>query len=257
MRENRIIKIYKDAGVDYQILPFFLNEMSLWQITFISSKELIQTDWEKETSLLVFPGGRDLPYHEALKGEGNQRIRKYVEQGGAYLGICAGAYYGCGTVEFDRGSQLEVFGSRELAFFPGIARGPAYGTGSFRYDSEFGARAALLSCNFYPKSFKSYFNGGCYFLEAERYQDVKTLSHYLEIEGNPAAIIEIAVGKGKAILSGVHIEIGNSPYSSLLNKKIYHELIPYEEQRKDFFHHLIRKLLKVNHYHLESSSPCV
>jgi len=42
------------------------------------------------------------------------------------LGLCAGAYYGCARVVFEPGTPLEVVGDRELAFFPGVARGAAF-----------------------------------------------------------------------------------------------------------------------------------
>lgn len=50
----------------------------------------------------------------------------YVRRGGAYLGLCAGAYYASSRVQFEPGSALQVVGSRELSFFPGVARGAAY-----------------------------------------------------------------------------------------------------------------------------------
>jgi hypothetical protein len=49
----------------------------------------------------------------------------FVHSGGAYLGLCAGAYYACARVEFEPGSAMEVAGGRELSFFPGVARGAA------------------------------------------------------------------------------------------------------------------------------------
>jgi glutamine amidotransferase-like uncharacterized protein len=51
---------------------------------------------------------------------------EFVQGGGSYLGLCAGAYYGCARVVFEPGTPLEVVGDRELAFFPGIARGAAF-----------------------------------------------------------------------------------------------------------------------------------
>jgi len=43
-----------------------------------------------------------------LKFKGNKLIREYVEQGGMYLGLCAGGYYGAQKVEFEVGTPLEV-----------------------------------------------------------------------------------------------------------------------------------------------------
>ena len=73
------------------------------------------------------PGGADLPYCTHLNGHGNSLIRGFVESGGSYLGLCAGAYYGCGHVEFELGNpSMEVQGPRELRFFPGTAKGSVY-----------------------------------------------------------------------------------------------------------------------------------
>lgn len=247
MKQDRIIKIYRDEGVEEENLPMLLSELTAWKTAFISSKEIIQTPWESNTSLLIIPGGRDIPFHEALKNGGNRKIRKYVENGGSFLGICAGAYYGCGTVEFDLGMELEVIGTRELVFFPGIARGPAYGLGSFRYGSEFGARASHISNIFHEETLMSYYNGGCYFVEADRYSNVTVISKYLDIEGHPAAIVECSIGKGKAILSGVHIEMGTSQSLTTFDDNMISKLLPFEVQRKRFFHFLLSRLL--------SSSP--
>ncbi len=156
----------------------------------------------KHISLLIMPGGRDRPYHAALKGAGNVAIRSFVENGGIYLGICAGAYYGCQRVEFDKGFPLEVCEERELSFFSGTAVGPAYGKGTFEYQSEKGAFwAKIATAN---GIFFSYYNGGCFF-EGD-FTHTKILAHYLDLPNHPPAIIECPIGKGKAILSGVHLE---------------------------------------------------
>ena len=75
--------------------------------------------WQKTTALLIIGGGYDLGYINALKSEGTAMIRKYVEDGGSYLGICAGGYFGCNYIEFDKGGPLEVCGKRELGFYSG------------------------------------------------------------------------------------------------------------------------------------------
>lgn len=243
MKKAHAIKIYNDTGVDQISLFPLIYELSNWETSFISSKEIIQTCWEPYTSLLIIPGGRDVPFHESLKGEGNHKIRKYVENGGSFLGVCAGAYYGCSAIEFDCGNELEVLGTRELAFFPGIARGPIYGPGSFRYHSEFGAKAVMVSNYLEKEQIKVYYNGGCYFVDAERHPQVKLISRYLDIEECPAAIIEISIGKGKAILSGIHIEMGTSYPLKSFKKAMIKTLEPYETQRKRFFQHILYRLL--------------
>lgn len=234
-----VIKIYRDRGVGKLFLPQLLAELSSWQTAFISSHAIRHTSWEADTDLLIFPGGRDVPYQAALQGEGNRKIRAFVEQGGSFLGICAGAYYGCGSVEFDKGGELEVAGDRELAFFRGVGRGPAYGPGTYVYGSEAGARAALISDERGGEVMRSYYNGGCYFDEVASHPDVEVLSRYLDLEGEPPAIIKIPVGRGVAILSGVHLE---TRATYLVAEEMARELLPFEGKRKNYFKHLVELL---------------
>lgn len=239
------IKVYSDIGVYQDSLKDLLSELSAWNTSLITSKEIVNTSWESDTSLLIIPGGRDIPYHVALKGKGNARIRSFVNNGGSFLGICAGAYYGCRNVEFDRGTPLEVVGERELAFFPGIARGPAYGPGTFRYNSDDGARASTINDDFHQESFKTFHNGGCYFADTQKYPDVRVLAKYLDISDHPAAIIECSFGRGRAILSGVHIEIGVSNNKISMPVQIKTLLQPYESERKRYLDKLINHLLNM------------
>jgi glutamine amidotransferase-like uncharacterized protein len=174
---------------------------------FLSLEELLEGSWIDRYSIFIMPGGRDLPYHLDLKGRGNERISEFVKRGGTYLGFCAGAYYGCKRVEFDRGLPLEVCGDRELGFFSGTAVGPAYGKGTFDYNSSVGARAAKLILPDHT-TLHVYYNGGCTF-EGDLTQ-CKILARYADLPCHPPAIIECLVGKGRAILSGVHLEISPS-----------------------------------------------
>lgn len=66
-----------------------------------------------------------------------------MEDGGSYLGLCAGGYYGSARCEFEVGNAgMEVIGPRELAFYPGACRGSVFP--GFVYNSEEGAVAAHL-----------------------------------------------------------------------------------------------------------------
>ena len=94
----------------------------------------------------MIPGGRDRPYQASLQGEGVQAIkciavqcsakkciaahckavqcstlqciavlslvqlytRQFVESGGSYLGLCAGAYFAAARVSFQPGTDLQV-----------------------------------------------------------------------------------------------------------------------------------------------------
>lgn len=167
------------------------------------------------------PGGADVGYCRTLNGEGNRKISAYVNKGGAYLGLCAGGYYACKRCEFEAGKKgMEVCGDRELGFYPGICRGLAFP--DFVYHSEAGARAAELSVNkealstvggAVPETFRSYYNGGGVFVDAEKYKDqgVQVLASYTErlhVESGEgtAAVVYRKVGEGSVVLTGPHPE---------------------------------------------------
>lgn len=185
-----------------------------------SQRAILNEPWTASCALLVFPGGADLAYCRALNGYGNRRIAQYVRQGGAYLGLCAGGYYGAGRCEFEVGNgELEVVGPRELAFFPGTCRGGAFH--GFKYHSEVGARAPRLTVRRQAlgeeqgleESFRCYYNGGGVYVDCKgpASKDVEVLASYaakLDVDGgeDKAAVVYCKVGDGGAILSGVHPE---------------------------------------------------
>lgn len=228
------ILLYSDQGADRAGVGRIAASIP---VELVDAHALIHTPWEEEASLLIIPGGRDIYYHHLLDGRGTQRIRSFVENGGSYLGICAGAYFACETIEFAKGEPLEVCGSRSLRFFPGKAVGPAYGL--YSYDNLQGARAARISWK--EEDCRIYYNGGPTFVSDH---DL-SLGSYLDLDGRPPAIVEAKVGKGRAILSGVHFEYGiefldvKNPYLSGL----YPSLEASEAKRKALFREILDKCL--------------
>ncbi|KAK2602015.1 biotin holocarboxylase synthetase [Conoideocrella luteorostrata] len=206
----------------------------------ISESVILKEPWAPTCALLVIPGGADLGYCRVLNGEGNRRISEFVRRGGAYLGLCAGAYYGSRRCEFEVGNKpLEVIGSRELGFFPGTCRGGAFK--GFEYHSEKGARAAILRVtdgafkNNTTETFASYYNGGGVFVDVDKVtgRKVEVLASYdddLDVDGGDgkaAALVLCHVGDGKVLLSGPHPEFspanlspqpGIPGYADLINK---------------------------------------
>jgi len=163
-----------------------------------------------------------VPYCKSLNGRGNKLIKHYVSSGGSYLGLCAGGYYGSARCDFEDGKPgLEVVGDRELAFFPGVARGCAFP--GYVYETEEGTHAAKLKIwrqNFregkVPSGFRNYYNGGGVFVSADsqhmRDQGVEVLASFVDKvevdtgEGEPAAVVFCKVGAGTALLTSTHPE---------------------------------------------------
>ncbi|KAK6501055.1 biotin holocarboxylase synthetase [Arthrobotrys musiformis] len=189
-----------------------------YAIAPISADAITKEPWVSTCALLCLPGGADLGYCKALNGTGTRILKQYVRRGGKYLGFCAGAYFASARIEFEKGNlSMEVTGNRELGFFPGLCRGAAFK--GFQYNSEAGARfcrldvATKLLNMGAPDNFRSYYNGGGVFLDADRLVDqgIEVLAKYqdkLDIaeEGGNAAVVGCRVGAGYAVLVGAHPE---------------------------------------------------
>ncbi|KAG0357074.1 biotin holocarboxylase synthetase [Gamsiella multidivaricata] len=260
------ILVYSGDGTSRTSLIHTVNSLrSLvgqhYDVMKIDEKGLLTEPWEESTSLLVIPGGKDLPYVRDLNGPVNDKIRSYVHSGGRFFGICAGAYYGADRITFERGSPLEVLGSRELKFYPGECRGGVYP--GFVYESESGANAVGLQLNRdllaldQPglDELKVYFNGGGYFVDADKYPGTQTLAWYknepgqidADIPGNKAAMVACQFGKGLAVLTGVHPEYDathldprNPEYGPQPN--VVTRLLEKEGERRIFLRSVLAKM---------------
>lgn len=239
--------IYSDKGVG----PFSLKQIVARlrergdSYELLSKEKLIRGEWLEKADVFMMPGGRDIPYDRALSGKGCDILSSYVHQGGHYFGICAGAYFACHEIEFDKGTQIEVSESRDLKFYPGNAKGPAFGLGTYSYESEIGARAAHLKWKD-GAHFNSYFNGGCYFQGADQYPDVEVFANYSQLGESASAVIRCNVGKGVATLSGVHIEY--SPKALSMSDPYLEKIIPQLKNDHDKVHAAFNNLvdLKAN-----------
>jgi biotin--protein ligase len=92
--ENILIYSGSGAGAEsiLQVRRLLKSKFkSQYRIKLINPQGIVDGSWQQSCKLLVIPGGADIPYTEALNGAGNNKIRQYVESGGSYLGICAGA----------------------------------------------------------------------------------------------------------------------------------------------------------------------
>ncbi|UZJ54270.1 hypothetical protein CBS101457_003590 [Exobasidium rhododendri] len=235
------VLVYSGPGVSSSALSHTLKTLRIllpsYDVQCINAKSLAVDPWSSNASLFVLPGGRDLPYVGELGAShrsstfskslrADERIRDFVQEGGSFLGICAGAYYASSRCEFEEGiPEMQVVGDRpSLQFFPGTCRGTVFP--GFVYESDKGARMVELQVEGRGEQAKytTYYNGGGAFMEAAKYQNrgVKVLSRYIS-EGDSdvkshgqiaikaglagqAAVIQCTVGKGHALLFGTHPE---------------------------------------------------
>jgi glutamine amidotransferase-like uncharacterized protein len=171
-------------------------------VAFCDSDDILDGALDKDISLLVMPGGADLYYCEKLSGEGCTKIRKYVENGGNYLGICAGAYFACENVQWAMGSPHEISGPRELCFYKGTAKGPIYEFIEESNIEKSWQAAAVITLTDNTQMMVRYEAGPIF----EEEDSCKVLARYEELPDKPPAIIETSYGKGNVVLCSPHLE---------------------------------------------------
>ena len=211
------VLVYSGPGTTAESVKHCLESLRLhlspsYAVVAVLEHALVNDPWMHKTSTLVLPGGADLPYCRVLNGEGNRKIARFVQRGGNFVGFCAGGYYAAAKCQFEVGTPMEVSGPRELAFFPGTARGCVYK--GFVYETQCGAKAARLV----PEGdadgapLYNYYNGGGCFVDAAAFPDTEVLARYadpVELDADEdclAAVVLCKVGRGRALLTGTHPE---------------------------------------------------
>ena len=175
-------------------------------------------------------------YLQSLGIHGIANIKKYVANGGGYLGICAGATLACKYLDWEVGRVgYEVCGSR-------ISLIDCHAIGSvtrklFEYSSESGAEMIRIDTANY--SFYGYVNGGCKFVTNSSKNCV--LASY---EYGGAAVISTNFGSGKVVITGVHLEVSEEYLRSMQNQiegysGMADDMIQTEDNRLHFLRELI------------------
>lgn len=160
---------------------------------------------------VFMPGGESRAFKSKLFGEGDYKIHEFVENGGAYYGFCAGGYYACKQVDFI-GSGMgfsDINKTHYTAFFNGVAKGsiPEL-TDGHHYDSTFNSSSVVKLRYQENNEADIYYNGGCCFRGDFNNSSYKVLAVYDKLkEGENVAAVRCEVGKGYAVLAGVHPEV--------------------------------------------------
>lgn len=198
------IVIYNDEGVGEFCLHCTSKFFEPHGFRLANAEDIIDGSVLRDAALFVIPGGADKPYARKLNGRGNANIRNFVDTGGIYLGLCAGAYYGCRALEFHKGRPDEVVDQRDLALIDAVAYGSLPDIARYYDLTPMSANITTLSLP-NGKSFEALYYGGPAFRFSDK--NIEILASYAAVPGNPSAIISAKHGKGRVILSGVHLEI--------------------------------------------------
>jgi glutamine amidotransferase-like uncharacterized protein len=197
------VALYNDAGVwstGFEHLKlFFASRGYAW--LSINANQIKAGILVKEApDVLVMPGGASWEYLSSLGEDGANKIRNYVNSGGAYVGICAGAFY---AVSHREGGYAT--GKYGIGLLEGTAYdGTALGTEPF-IEGMMGFDVAVPGI---PAELQMVLLGGPSFRYSESEARARNLEIVAKFPGtdDPAAIW-FHYGKGRVFLAGPHLEI--------------------------------------------------
>ena len=87
------IGIYNGPGASHSWLWFveILDAMGFWNIEFLDDQK-IKNDGLNSLQVLLVSGGDTFAIAESLGKEGAKKLKSFIDDGGIYIGSCAGAY---------------------------------------------------------------------------------------------------------------------------------------------------------------------
>lgn len=192
-----------EAGIEN--LEAFLKEEE-FSFETKQPKDLILGDLSNENpTLLVIPGGESWVYLEDLGEQGAENIRKFVESGGSYLGICAGAFYATSHREGGAANGPYGIGLLEGIAYDGTAlEKPGYVEGVMDFLWELGNPLVKGL----GKNVKMLLYGGPSFRFTPEEAQKKQIEVVLRFShSQEPAMIRFRYGKGLVFLSAPHVEI--------------------------------------------------
>lgn len=202
--KSQDVLIYSDDGT---WLDGIIALETFFEHQNVTTKRIYAADlnadtWNKDADAVIFPGGYSYNYQLAITLDAVDELRNYVSNGGAYIGICAGAYFASKTVEWEGGSY-----PYELALFDGTA------TGSLNYIAPWPEyKMTQLTLNKdnpinsdSDNSLSVLYYGGP-ILTPNTGVEVNTVATW-DDANNTAAIINFEYDDGRVLLLGPHLEI--------------------------------------------------
>ncbi|MCB9989402.1 MAG: hypothetical protein H6868_08760 [Rhodospirillales bacterium] len=207
---------------------------------------------DQDTLAFILPGiiGEECHYYDVLGDEGNKAIRQYVEDGGTYMGLCAGAYYACETIEYAPAWGNKKTQKPGLNFFNAVARGPV--TPDAPHPTPENEYNDLSVLQIFKENGDTI--GVCYgngpALENAIDDNLHVIARYKGVKDTPISIARKPVGKGQALFVGVVPEISSkhgianiSTHNVVeLNNdiaRIVMALHPHEEERATLWQELV------------------
>jgi len=152
---------------------------------------------------IYFPGGYAYYYKIEIDSAGLQHIRDLVAGGGGYIGICAGAYFACDSIDWEEDGLLDY----PLDLYDGVARGAIDAIAPWdNYTMTTIGMYANNPINQYePAQEVMLYYGGSVFKPHQGFS-TDTLTVWADYYDSLAAV-NFSYGEGRVVLMGMHPEI--------------------------------------------------
>lgn len=193
----------------------FLFKKMLSEIGFncdvieVYDDEFYPENWNAKNSLLHIPGAMssELDLHLGKKVDA---IRKFVMDGGSFIGWCGGAYWACGEVNYRVSENETLVRPRELQLWKGKEVGPLLpylgnpegNIGFFHGAVSVHWQGSDELKQYFPNGLKVnvLLSGGGSFIASEEEHPHTILGTYTEFLDAPVAAVCTRVGKGISVL---------------------------------------------------------
>ena len=200
---SKIIAVYSGAGSWNTSVIAFERFLDWKGINWVEiNEEDINNGDLTQYKLIYFPGGWAGTYIDVITNKGFENLKRSIEKGVGYIGICAGAYLAADKVVFEN-----ITYDYPLKLFNGIAYGPLSSIAPWdNYTMTTLNINKSNPINKYESSIEyMLYYGGPYFQPYD-YQNIDVIATWREYYDKPA-IISFRYGDGRVVLIGSHPEI--------------------------------------------------
>ncbi len=181
-------------------LQFMLSWMNA-TVDVLHASDIFDGDLA-DYDMIVIPGGWAGTYNEDLAGAGITEIRSFVRNGGAFFGVCAGAYFGCDKIRWE-GTIIEY----PMNLYEGYGVGPVEEIAAWpdyaMTEIIINRTSPLIDLSGEPANHTVMYYGGPWF-EITDQEDIHSLATYSA--NNESAMIAFEYEDGRVFLSGPHPE---------------------------------------------------
>ncbi len=185
------VGIYIDSGAYYKNLQASQEFFEWAKISYktMGAKDVINGKIFKNIKVIYFPGGWAGYYSRDIGKKGAENIIDFIKNGGNYLGICAGAYFGAKNIVWKGVKYKGILKFYDSAIGPldDISHWPMAGIAKIKFKN------GIVK--------NMYYLGGPYFKVKGKFNPIAYYSK------NRLAAFDFNYGKGKVVLLGFHPEM--------------------------------------------------